>query len=286
MQAIIDFFKHFWETIVKFFSENGQTMLVNTILALIVLIVGHYLIKLILFILRKSFKISKKQVDRSARSFLISFVAIVLRFLLAIGVLTILQVKLDGIISILSAGVLAIGLSLQDSIGNFAAGVMLISTKPFKTDDFIEIKDNISGTVVDVRMMTTVLNTPDNQKVIIPNSEVMKSTIINFSAQPTRRIDLTFDIDYGTDLEKAKKVALNVLKNDSRILSTPVPITMIKGTAASSIILGVRGYSNTEDYWDAVWSINEKIILAFREEGIVIPFNKLDVNLVKSSKDN
>lgn len=281
LSAIGDFFRDFWNSIVDFFKVNGQSILNRTIIALIVLVIGHYLIKLIIRILRRPLKVTNKHIDKSARSFFINFVAIALRLCLAFGVLSILKIKLDGIVSILSAGILAIGLSLQDAIGNFASGIMLLSTKPFKTDDYIEIVGNTSGTVVDIHMMTVILDTPNNQKVVIPNSQVMSSTIINYSAHPCRRLDISIGIDYSSDLKKAKKIALDVLKKDKRILSVPEPMTMIKGVEASSITLGIRGYTKTSDYWETLWSINEELLEAFRKNDIVIPFNKLDVSLVK-----
>lgn len=157
---------------------------------------------------------------------------------------------------------------------------MILSTKPFITGDFIEMDGGNGGTVSEIRMMTTILNTPNNQRLIIPNSQVMKSKITNYTSYPIRRMDLVISVSVTTDIEKAKEVILKKLQEDSRVLTAPAPTVMLKTINGSSLDIGVRGFTENNDYWTTTWAINEAIILAFRKQKINIPHNRVEVSLV------
>jgi small conductance mechanosensitive channel len=261
-------FMQWWNGIVAFFNDNGMNILMRTILVLVVLILGHYLIKLILYLLRKASRIKVNQVDRSVRSFVISLIGILLRFALAVAILSIIQVNLTGLASILSAGVLAIGLSLQDLISNFAAGVTLLSSKPFVTGDYIEVGE-FSGTVRNITVIHTVLDTVNNQYVLLPNKVVLNEGIINYSRNLTRRgrIDLNFSYDY--DQEKIKKVLFDIINADERVLRSPDPNVAVTGFNNYGYQMTIFFYATTATYWDLLFDLNKKIVETLRKENII-----------------
>lgn len=189
-----------------------------------------------------------------------------------------LGIQTASFIAVLGAAGLAIGLALQGSLANFAAGVLMIVFRPFKQGDFIE-GAGVAGIVEEVHIFNTILRTGDNKTIIIPNSGLMGGNITNYSAKPTRRLDLVFGIGYGDDIAKAKAIIEDVLKNDSRVLADPEPTIGVLALADSSVNIAVRPWVNTGDYWPTHFDLMETVKNRFDQEGISIPFPQRDVHL-------
>jgi small conductance mechanosensitive channel len=244
--------------------------------AIIVLLVGLQLIGWFSKWLKKSF--NKRNIDPSLRPFLVSLISTILKVLLAISVMGMLGIQMTSFIAILGAAGLAIGLALSGTLQNFAGGVIILIFKPYKVGDYITAAGH-SGTVNEIQIFVTVLKTPDNVTIIIPNSELATSSLTNYSAEQTRRVDWTFGIAYGDDFDKAKDVLLKVIKADQRIHASPEPFIVLGELADSSVNLIVRVWVNASDYWAVKFDMNEKVYKTFAEEGLNIPFPQMDVHV-------
>ena len=276
-----NFFSDLFNKIGAFFKDNGLELFIRIMLALLVIIIGHYLIKLIVLILRKSLsheRKNRKKLDRGIVTFTSSAIKFVLNIILVFIVFYILRIPLDSWASVISAAILAIGLSLQDTISNFSNGVFLLSSKNFQTGDYIEV-DGHEGTVIEFNMMSIVLISPDKKKIIIPNSTVAKSIITNYSSEKLRRISLNFDVSYDSDIKKCRSVILKAVKENECVLEDPAPSVELKELSSSSLTLVLKCHVNNEDYWPTLYSLNEEVFNALKKNNINIPFNQLDVNL-------
>lgn len=222
----------------------------------------------------------KKQWDPSLYNFLgdISYTSM-LAFVI-ISVLGQLGVQTNSFVAIIGAAGLAVGFALQGSLSNFAAGVMIIIFKPYKIGDFIE-GGGVTGSVEKIQIFNTILKSPDNKTIIVQNSGMTGSNIINYSTKPTRRIDMTFGIGYNDDIDKARELILDTIKADSRILSDPEPMVVVSELADSSVNFFVRPWVNSADYWGVFFSLNENIKKVFDKNNISIPFPQQDVHLYK-----
>lgn len=210
--------------------------------------------------------------------FLGNIIYAVLLVVVIIAALDHLGVPTTSMLAVFGAAGLAVGLALRDSLSNFAAGIMLILFRPFRVGDFIEA-GGVSGVPEEIRIFSTVIRTPDNRLIIVPNGQIANGTIINFNAKPTRRIDLVFGISYGDDIRKAKAIIERVIAADERILADPAPAIMLGELAESSVNINVRPWVNTADFWPVRAALLENIKIAFDEEGITIPFPQRDVHL-------
>ena len=175
----------------------------------------------------------------------------------------------------------AIGLSLQSSLSNFASGVMLIIFRPFTKGDFVEA-GGATGVVDSISIFTTTMTTPDNKEVIVPNGAILGGNITNFSARPTRRVDMVFGISYDDDLKKAKDILTEIIAADDRVLAEPAPVITVGELADSSVNFLVRPWANSGDYWGVLWDTTEAVKLKFDEAGISIPYPQMDVHMNKS----
>lgn len=249
---------------------------IKILTALLIFIIGRWIARILANLSRKV--MLKGKLDQM----LVDFVGNILyTLLLAIVVLAALEqlgVKTTSALAILGAAGLAVGLSLQSSLSNFAAGVMLIIFRPFKTGDFVEA-GGISGIVETISIFTTIMRTGDNREVIVPNGQIYSGTITNYSARETRRIDMVFSIGYEDDIKKAKALIEEALKQDSRILSDPAPTIMVLELGASSVDLAVRPWVNSGDYWAVRSDLLENIKAAFDGNGISIPYPQQDVHI-------
>ena len=233
--------------------------------------------------MRKLFKIDKKLIkDRTIKTFLLSVIKVIANIAIVIIFLLILKVDLTGVAQIFSSAILAVGLSLQDVISNFASGVIILANKPFVVGDYIDLNNGeAEGTVIDVKFLVTALETVDKQIITVPNKNITGSVVKNYSKNPLRRITLNIGVDYSTNIDKAKNVILNIVKNDNRILEEPNPVVFLTAFNDSSLNLSLRCYVPNLMYWDILFSLNEKILLEFRKNDINIPFNRLVVSMTK-----
>jgi len=253
-----------------------QKALPTVIIALVILIVGILISKLIAKIVGKA--VSKSNVNGAAKSFLVSLIKIILYIAVVIMALSVLNVPMSSIITILGAAGLAISLALQSCLSNLSGGFIILFTKPFTTGDIIELDDSV-GTVRDIGIFYTNIVTFDNKTVFIPNGKVTDAKIVNYTETPTRRIDLTFDISYSTDFGKARDVILEIISNEKLILKTPEPIVRMSAHNGSSISIDVLVWVNNADYLTERYNMTEAVKAAFDENGIVIPFPQLDIHV-------
>ncbi|MES9856458.1 MAG: mechanosensitive ion channel domain-containing protein [Sedimenticola sp.] len=252
--------------------------LINILLALAIFIVGRWLAKGVLKLVRKL--LTRSSMDEMLIDFILAIGNAVLLLFIVIAALNQLGVDTTSLIALLGAAGLAIGLALQNSLQNFAAGVMLIIFRPFKSGDFVEA-GGTSGVVETISIFSTVMRTGDNREVIVPNGAIYSGTITNYSARETRRIDMVFGIGYNDDIKKAKEIMVNILAADERILKDPAPLVAVAELAESSVNFNVRPWVKTGDYWAVNFDLNERIKIAFDESGISIPYPQMDVHLDK-----
>lgn len=247
--------------------------------AIITLIVGMWVISIIRSALRKRFE--KRNVDPSLRGFLNSMIGIGLKIMLWVSVIGMMGVQMTSFIAILGAAGLAVGMALSGTLQNFAGGVMILAFKPFKVGDYIDAQGH-AGSVSEIQIFNTILKTPDNKTIIIPNGGLSTGSMVNYSAEPKRRVDFVFGIAYGDNVDKAKDVLLKLIKNDSRIINDPAePFIAVSELADSSVNLVVRVWADAANYWGIFFDMNEKVYKAFAEEGISIPFPQMDVHIQK-----
>jgi small conductance mechanosensitive channel len=246
------------------------------IAAVIVFVVGRWIAKLLKNFTQKV--MTKKGVDTTIISFLINLIYIALMTFVVLAALGQLGIQTTSFIAVIGAAGLAIGLALQGSLANFAAGFLMIIFRPFKVGDLIEAA-GVLGVVEEIQVFTTQLKTPDNKTIIIPNAKLTADNITNFTAKATRRVDLVCGIGYGDDIDKAKKVLADILAQDERILKDPSPTIAVVELADSSVNFVVRPWVKTADYWNVYFDTTENIKKRFDSEGINIPFPQRDVHL-------
>ncbi|MBN66213.1 MAG: mechanosensitive ion channel protein [Rickettsiales bacterium] len=268
------------EEIMLFLQEEGVDWAINIAAAVAIFILGRWLAKFLVGFTNKLLRRSK--VDETLIGFLGNIVYALALTLVIIASLSKLGINTTSLAAVLAAAGLAIGLSLQGSLSNFAAGVMLISFRPFKKGDYVEAAGS-AGTVDDISIFTTTLKTPDNRVLIVPNKNILDNNIINYSAMDTRRIDMVFGIGYDDDLKKAKTILMEELENDDRVLSDPAPVVVVGELADSSVNFLVRPWTKSEDYWATKWDLTERIKLRFDAEGISIPFPQRDLHVYQET---
>ncbi len=260
------------EIIGQWGSQYGPTLLG----ALAILIVGRLLTGVLAGVVKRL--MNRAGTDDMLTGFVVSITRIALLTFVVLAALNTLGVQTTSFVAIIGAAGLAIGFALQGSLANFASGVMLVIFRPFKTGDYVEAGGS-SGSVEEITIFNTVLKTPDNKKVIVPNSKITGDNITNYSAQEMRRIDMVFGIGYDDDLRQAKRSLEQMLAEDERVLKDPAPQVAVLELADSSVNFAVRPWVKTGDYWDVYFDLTEKVKLAFDEQGISIPFPQTDVHL-------
>jgi len=253
----------------------GMEILPNIITAFVILVVGWWVVKFINKMVYRFFQ--KKDYDLALESFLQSFLNIALKLLLFVLVITQLGVKSSSLVALVGAAGLAVGLALQGSLSNFAGGVLILIFKPFKIGDFISAQ-GIDGTVKEITIFTTKVNTFGNQLAIIPNGQLSNNSIINYNAESTRRDKIDIGISYGANIKKAKDILLEICKDYENILQDPAPAVFVGALADSSVNLTLRFWALNEHFWDAHFYVIEETKLRFDKAGIEIPFPQLDVH--------
>ena len=252
----------------------------DLLLAIVVLVIGLWIIKLIGKGLAKTFE--KTNVEVSLRKFFLSLAGIGLKLLLLISVASMIGIATTSFVAVLGAAGLAIGLALQGSLGNFAGGVLVLLFKPFKVGDVVETQ-GFTAKVHEIQIFNTILKTPDNKTIILPNGPVSNGSIVNYSTETQRRVDFTFGIGYDDDIAKAKSVLNQLLNEDQRVLQDPAPMVALNELADSSVNFVVRAWVNAADYWDLYFEMTEKVKLAFDKNELSIPYPQTDVHLHQSS---
>ena len=237
--------------------------------ALVILILG--LISINLFIRLFKRILSKRKVDNTVQKFLADLLSWTLKILLFVVIITKLGVQTTSFAAIIGAAGLAVGLALQGSLSNFAGGVLLLIFKPFKEGDLIEAQGEI-GVVKDLEIFTTKLTGLSNREIIIPNGSLSNGTIINYTSEGTRRVDLVFGVSYDADIKQTKEVLLNVLANHPKVLKTPAPTVNVLELADSSVNFAVRPWCKAEHYWDVYFEVTEQTKLALDQANIEIPY--------------
>jgi small conductance mechanosensitive channel len=251
---------------------------INIILAIVIFIVGKFVVNIITNVARKL--MGKAKVDTILVNFIGSIIKSILLLFVVVAALDQLGVDTTSLIALIGAAGLAIGLALQGSLQNLASGVMLIIFRPFKDGDFIEA-GGAAGIVEEIGIFTTKMRSGDNKEIIMPNGELFSGMITNYSKRETRRIDMVFGIGYDDDIRKAKGIITGIIEADERILKDPAPLVAVGELGDNSVNFNVRPWVSTSDYWGVFYDLNEKIKLAFDENGISIPYPQMDVHLDK-----
>ena len=252
---------------------------IKLVKVLLIWFVGRWVLKRVVNLLKR---IMEKHIDNvSVRTFIISIIDVVVMILLILMIIGVLGIDTSSFIAIFASAGVAIGMALSGTLQNFAGGVMILLFRPFKVGDFIEAQ-GVSGSVKEIQIFNTVITTPDNKVLLLPNGPVSTGIINNYSREPLRRVDFTFSISYGDDFEKAKKVLLALVADDKRVLNEPAaPFVELGALAASSIDITVRLWCKQEDYWGIKFDLNKKVYETFPKEGLNFPFQTFTVNVTK-----
>ena len=246
------------------------------IIAIALIFIGLFLSKIITKLLVKAMK--AKHVDPSVYNFIKRSVSVLIKGGFILSALS-MFFNIGSLVTAIGAAGVAASFGLQDSVAQFASGIQILINHPFKNGDFVEL-NGVSGSVADIRFMNTVIKTVDNKKIIIPNSHITTNHIINYSAENTRRVDLMFSIGYADDIQKARNVILDVIRDNDKIHTEPAPEVYVNSHEASSICLVARIWCAGTDYWDVYFSMQENVKIAFDKNGICIPYNQVDVHIV------
>ncbi|UZD90280.1 mechanosensitive ion channel family protein [Cognatishimia activa] len=252
------------------FAQGQAGLVTNAVKALLVLVVGWTLAGLVSRLIRRKV-LSSESLDDTIGSFIASIARWVILLIVAVAVLGIFGIEATSLVAILGAATLAIGMALQGTLSDLAAGFMLIIFRPYKLGQFVDIAGS-AGTVKDINLFVTELATADNVQIIVPNGQAWGAVITNFSHHATRRCDLVFGIDYGDDIEKAKSIILNLANNDARVMSDPEPWVRVTNLGDSSVDITARLWCSAEDFWELKFGMTQAVKEAFDKDGISIPY--------------
>jgi len=247
--------------------------------AIAIWIIGGWIIKAMINGFGKM--MDRRKTDDSLKPFLKGIVGALLKVMLVISVLGMLGIEMTSFIAILGAAGLAVGLALSGTLQNFAGGVMILIFKPFKAGDVIDAQGYV-GSVKEIQIFNTILKTPDNKTIIIPNGGLSNSSMVNYSTEEKRRVDWSIGMGYGDDVDKAKKVIKKLCDEDSRILKDPEVFIAVSELADSSVNFAVRAWVNAADFWGVFFEMNEKVYKTFDKEGLNIPYPQMDVHISKN----
>lgn len=267
-----------WNTFLDKLVDLSTTLGTKLLAAIFILLIGHWIIRRLKKLINNI--LEKRQVEASLATFTRSLINITLNFLLVLMLVGTLGVETSSIIALFASIGVGIGMALSGTLQNFAGGIMILLFKPFKVGDFIEAQGQ-SGTVKEIQIFNTILTTPDNKIIIIPNGGLSTGITQNYSKEALRRVDWQFGIAYGDSYNKAQEVIARLLNADNRILKEPAYFIALTSLGESSVNIVVRAWVNASDYWGVYFDMNEKVYKTFAEESINIPFPQLDVHLVK-----
>ena len=275
-----------WASIPQLLQDKGLDLGIDlgikAITALAIFYVGKFFIRLIVRAIKTVMQ--KQEVEKTLETFICNLVRTTLMVVVIIAAIGAIGVETTSFIAVFGAAGLAVGLALQGSLSNFASGVLIVLFRPYRIGDFIEAA-GIAGSVEQVQILTTVLKTGDNKQIIVPNSQIMDSIIINYSASPTRRVDMVVGVSYNDDLDKVRATLEDLIAAEDRILDEPAPTIAVSALADSSVNFVVRPWVNSADYWGVTFDLTEAVKKRFDKEGISFPFPQQDVHLYKQSSD-
>lgn len=261
----------FIEQIIILGTEAGKSIL----LAAIVAVIGYYIVRFINNMVARI--LERRNVEPTVQTFLKSFVNITLLILLILTVVSTLGVNTTSLAALLASAGLAVGMALSGNLQNLAGGIILLLFKPYKVGDYIEAQ-GVSGTVKAIQIFHTILTTPDNKELFIPNGALSSGNITNYSKNDLRRVDMVVSVEYGTDTEKVKQVTQELLRSDSRILKDPAPFVAVNELGDNGVFFSIRVWVNGNDYWNVFFDTNERIYNEFNKQGIGFPFPQIQIH--------
>ena len=259
-----------WTTISDFFTNNAW----NIVAFFAALIFGIVIIKILVIVVKKI--LSRTKIEEVAANFILAIVKFLLWLILILILLSIIGVQITGIITALSAAILAVGMALQGNISNIANGIIIVATKMFKKGDYIIVGDK-EGSIVEINFLFTTIYTPDNKKITIPNSTIVNSAVVNAGANPKRRVNFTFPVAYESDVDLVKKIVIDVMNSNGKIYLDPAPFCKLKEFNDSSIDFFANCWCDSGDYWDVYYYVMENVFNEFKRHGISIPFAQVEV---------
>jgi len=264
------------KTIYNYIAEHS----LEVVYAVVIFVVGRWLAQLLSTLVTKA--LTKARVDETLTKFIQNLCYVVLLVFVVIAALSKLGVQTAQFVAIVGAAGLAVGLALQGSLSNFASGVLMLVFKPFKVGDFVEMA-GVKGTVKEIQIFSTILASPDNVRVIIPNAQATSGSILNYSVNGTRRVDLVVGVSYKDDLQKARAVIEQVLAGDNRILTEPAAQVAVSGLGDSSVNFVIRPWVKSADYWDVYFDMTAKIKVSLDQNGISIPYPQRDIHIISGN---
>ena len=271
-----------WNDMLLLLSTRGMDFGIRILTAIAIFYIGRLIVGLFTRGLRKL--LQKQEVDKTLETFVCNLARMGLLAFVVVAAINALGIQTASFIAVLGAAGLAVGLALQGSLSNFASGVLIVMFRPYKVGDWIEAA-GVSGSVLEVQILTTELKTGDNKRVIVPNSQIMGSIITNYSAHETRRVDLVVGVSYSDDLDKVRETLKSIVAADDRILDDPAVTIAVSELADSSVNFVVRPWVKTADYWGVLFDLTETIKKRFDAEGISIPFPQRDVHIYQAAAD-
>lgn len=263
--------EEFLDQAIKMGMEAGKSIL----FAVIVAIVGYYIVRFINKLVARM--LEHRNVEPTVQSFLKSFVNITLLTLLILTVVSTLGVNTTSLAALLASAGLAVGMALSGNLQNLAGGIILLLFKPYKVGDYIEAQ-GVSGTVKAIQIFHTVLTSPDNKELFVPNGALSSGNITNYSKNDQRRVDMVISVEYGTDIEKVKQVTLELLRSDKRIKQDPAPFVAVKELGDNGVFFTIRVWVDSNDYWNVFFDTNERIYNEFNKHGIGFPFPQIQIH--------
>lgn len=269
------------EDLVRTVTNGLAGIVMKVFIALVIFWIGRWLIRRIIKVMKRIME--RREVDISLRAFLVNLVKITLTLFLIIVIIGILGIDTTSFIALFASAGLALGVALSGTLQNFAGGVMILLFRPFRVGDFIEAQGK-SGTVKEIQLIHTVLNTVDNQTILLPNGPVSTGIINNYSREPQRQVEWTFGIAYGDNYQTAKEAITELLKKDPRVLDDKGLTIQLNSLGDSSVNILVRAWVNAPDFWGLFWDMNEQVYKVFAEKGLNIPFPQMDVHLYKGDE--
>ncbi len=263
-------FAAIWQSIKEYFSDNYMSVI--TFFA--TLIIGMIVIKILLVIFSGIF--TRAKTEKITQKFLLAIIKFTLWLILILVLLSLIGVEITGMLTAVSAVVLAVGMALQSNISNLANGIVIISMRMFKKGDYITVGD-AEGSITEINFLFTTLTTPDNKRITIPNSTIVNSAVVNFGANPIRRVNFTFSVAYESDVEKVKSTVIDVMKSDGRIYLDPAPFCRLKTLNSSSLDFFANCWCDSADYWEVYYYVMETAYNEFKKNGISVPYTQLEV---------